>query len=119
MGLVETVTVLIEPSDEIAGEWVAHVLELDAVTQGRSVAHALEMAEEAAGIVLTESAAPRRRAPEPEWERAYGLMREGERIPLDQLEHPSAAIEALVAVVEVSVATSTGAPRAWFARLAA
>ena len=119
MGHVETVTVLVERSIEIAGEWVAHVLELDVVTQGRSVAHALEMAEEAAGIVLSESAAPRRRAPEPEWERAYALMREGERIPLDQLGHHTAAIAALVAVVEVSVATSTGAPRAWFARMAA
>jgi hypothetical protein len=36
MGHVETVTVLVESSDDIAGEWVAHVLELDVVTQGRS-----------------------------------------------------------------------------------
>jgi len=116
MGHVETVTVLVEASGEIVGEWVAHVLELDVVTQGRSVEHALAMAEEAAGIVLSESAAPRRRAPEAEWERAYALMREGDRLPL--ADH-TAAIEALVAVVEVSVAMSTSAPRAWFARLAA
>lgn len=41
-------------SCEIEGQWTAHILELDLVTQGNSIEHAFKMAGEAAGMVVVE-----------------------------------------------------------------
>lgn len=46
--------VLFRPSTDVAGDWVAHCLDLDVVTQGRSLRHAVEMVLEA--VVLTVEA---------------------------------------------------------------
>lgn len=62
--------------------WVAHVLHLDVVTKGDSLNHAIEMAEEAAGIVLAEDLSrgldPLDRAARPEdWHEAYDRVLQG------------------------------------------
>ena len=75
----ETALVLLYPAADVPGEWVAHVLDYDLVTQGRLPDHAVEMAEEALAIVLSEGGT-RRRAPEEEWQRAYGVMRDGQPV---------------------------------------
>jgi predicted RNase H-like HicB family nuclease len=43
--------VAIYPANDVEGQWIAHCLETDLVTQGDSVEHALEMAAEALDAV--------------------------------------------------------------------
>jgi predicted RNase H-like HicB family nuclease len=43
--------VAIYPAGNVEGQWIAHCLEADRVTQGDSVEHALEMAAEALDAV--------------------------------------------------------------------
>lgn len=50
------VTVQVFPAEDVPGQWVAHVIELDLITQGNSLRHALEMAGEAIEIVTEEPA---------------------------------------------------------------
>lgn len=71
--------VIVRPADDIDGEWVAHCLDLDVVTQGSSPAHALEMAREAAAMVVVEDLNTnrdplRRRAPEEFWAELYAMV---------------------------------------------
>ncbi len=47
-------TFVVKPSEEIPDRWVGHCLELDVVSEGSSYAHALEMALEAAGMVVKD-----------------------------------------------------------------
>lgn len=56
----------------VTGRWQAHVLEIDAVTQGDSLEHAVKMAAEAALRIVAEDVGRgrdpySRRAPEREW----------------------------------------------------
>jgi len=44
---VTDLVVMVTPSEGVPGQWVAHVLNLDLVTQGDSIEHAFEMAREA------------------------------------------------------------------------
>ena len=57
---------------DVPGEWVAHCLDFDVVTQGNSRAHALRMVREAVEIVVREDLAAgrnphARRAPPEFW----------------------------------------------------
>lgn len=45
---------LFRPSADVPGEWIAHCLDLDVVTQGRSLQHSIEMLLEA--VVITVEA---------------------------------------------------------------
>ncbi len=61
------------------GDWEAHVLDLDVVTYGKTLAHAVEMALEAARMIvvddLQEGRDPsERRAPDEEWREMYELQ---------------------------------------------
>lgn len=53
--LSHQLTALIYPSRQVSGQWVAHCLELDLVTQGNSEKHALEMMAEAVELVAEEN----------------------------------------------------------------
>jgi predicted RNase H-like HicB family nuclease len=66
------VPVLLTPSKDIAGQWVAHTLKLDLVTQGGSIEEAIEMAIDAVQMVVVDDL-------------SHGL---------DPLERPSAEHEA-------------------------
>lgn len=46
--------VVLRPSGEIEGEWLAHCLQLDLVTQGTSPQHAIQMAREAIELVVLD-----------------------------------------------------------------
>jgi hypothetical protein len=61
------------------GEWEAHVLDLDVVTYGLTLAHAVEMAMEAARMVVVDDLQAggdpsKRRAPDEEWQEMYDLQ---------------------------------------------
>lgn len=49
-----TLHVLIAPAHDVPGQWLAHCLELDVVSQGNSAPHALDMIAEAIEL-LAES----------------------------------------------------------------
>ncbi|HVY65901.1 MAG TPA: hypothetical protein VHH11_13850 [Gammaproteobacteria bacterium] len=63
------VWVLARPAADLPEQWIAHVLNLDVVTQGNSLAHALDMAVEATLMVLSDDIAegrnPQARRPAP------------------------------------------------------
>lgn len=100
---------IIQPADEIPGVWTAHCLELDVVTQGDSPEHALEMAQEAACMVLFDDLVrgeepTARRAPDEEWERLTRILHEGKRVRMDQVP------EELEAVAETATSVMIAAP---------
>ena len=66
------VPVLLTPSKDLPGQWVAHTLRLDLVTQGGSIEEAIEMAIDAVQMVVVDDL-------------SHGL---------DPLERPSAEREA-------------------------
>ena len=43
------------PAEDLPGQWIAHCLELDIVTQGNSEQHALEMLDDALRLVAYEN----------------------------------------------------------------
>ena len=76
---------IIEKSRELANTWTAHVLNLDLVTQGKSVEHARLMAREVIAMVLEDDAKAgldpfdRTSAPDEAWERVHRAIRRGRR----------------------------------------
>ena len=81
---------VIRKADDVLGEWTAHCLELDVVTQGRSIDHAVEMLFEACMMVLAEDIENRRdwserRAPEEHWIELWTMLEDAERIDRDKL----------------------------------
>lgn len=75
-----TVWILLSPATDVEGQWIAHCLDLDVVTQGSSLEHAALMGREAVDIVIESDAAngkdpfSRDQAPEEDWKRLYDLM---------------------------------------------
>ena len=64
---------------DLPGQWLAHCLDLDVMTQGNSLAHAIEMAREAVRMVIEDDLdAGRdpldRRAPEEDWTELYAVL---------------------------------------------
>ena len=82
------VWLVLKPAADVLGQWVAHCLELDVVTQGNSLAHALEMGREVVALTLADDLdagrSPRDRGPAPEeyWMEYYEILTQGERLPL-------------------------------------
>ncbi len=79
---------LVCPSREVPGQWVGHCLELDVVSQGNSLEHALSMVGEACAMVaiddLSRGEDPlARRAGEEHYETLYRILKSGERIPIE------------------------------------
>lgn len=77
---------LIERSPDIEGEWVAHCLDVDVVSQGTSVMHALDMLGEAVMMTIVEdldggSDPLLRRAPNEYFERLHKVVMSGDRVP--------------------------------------
>lgn len=107
MHFAETnVVVLVTPAESIPGRWVAHCLNLDLVTQGNSIQHAVSMAGEALAQVIEDDLAhgldPLERPPAPQecWDLVSWTLRSGR--PVDAIEDPT-AVAAVVAQVRVVV----------------
>ena len=49
---VYSLWLLLRPAADVPGQWLAHCLELDVVTQGNSLQHAIEMAIEAVKMAI-------------------------------------------------------------------
>ena len=83
--------VVVRPSEELAGQWTAHCLELDIVTQGNSIGHAFEMLKEAVTMAMNDDFAnnlnPRDRqsAPKNYWDELWDNIKHGEPAELAEL----------------------------------
>lgn len=75
-----TVWILLNPAPDVEGQWIAHCLDLDVVTQGSSLEHAAIMAREAVDLVIESDVAAgsdpfeREEAPQDDWQRLYKLL---------------------------------------------
>lgn len=83
-----TLWAVFTPSKQVPGEWVGHCLELDVVSQGTSLKHAMSMLSEACALVVVDDLAKgfepmSRRAPEKDFEFLTKMQTSGERVPLD------------------------------------
>lgn len=78
-----TVWALIQPAETIPGEWVAHCLHLDVVSQGRSIEHALDMLREALEMIVSDDIAQgldpldRHKAPDEDWLTLASVIKNG------------------------------------------
>jgi predicted RNase H-like HicB family nuclease len=82
--------VAITPAEDVPGEWVARCLDLNVVTQGRSLSHALEMIVDAVNIGVEEDCNADlnpfdRSAPAEQWDEFWQNMRRAELTTLDDL----------------------------------
>lgn len=89
--MVRNLWVVVEPTPDVPGEWLAHCLDLDTASQGTSPAHALSLLVEAIAMAVSDDLSRKadpfeRRAPEEDWDRLWQIMREGERGQFDQLQ---------------------------------
>jgi predicted RNase H-like HicB family nuclease len=85
------VWVVIRPAPDLPGQWVAHCLDIDVMSQGDSIHHALLMAYEATNIValdeLNKGRDPlARRAPPEFFGELYGLFERGEKLSPESLQ---------------------------------
>jgi hypothetical protein len=98
------------PAEDVPGQWLAHCLELDVVSQGNSLPHALEMLKEAVGEVLVSDLQKRldpmrRRAPQEDWDRMWGMLKGANPRPLAEVAggHPAfVVVESTVTVTEIT-----------------
>ncbi len=77
-----SLNVFLTRAPDVAGQWVGHCLEVDVVSQGRSMKEAFEATREAVELVLLDDLGAgreptRRSAPREEWEAAYAAVRTG------------------------------------------
>lgn len=79
--------VMITQSQDVPGEWVAHNLAFDVVSQGTSIQHALEMVGEASYMVVEDDLEhgrdpQSRQAPDECFDEMFKLTSEGQQIQL-------------------------------------
>jgi predicted RNase H-like HicB family nuclease len=107
MGPSYTTWLVISRAKDVPGEWVAHALDFDVVTQGSSAEHAREMAIEAVGIVLTDALSDGRspfehRAPEECWRPLLQILEHGRPLEVSEFrESLQAANESSVFAVQM------------------
>lgn len=85
------VWVIARPAPDLPGQWLAHCLDFDVVSQGGSLKDAMRMVHEAAVMValddLNSGRDPHeRRAPEEFFGELYGLFESGEKFSNAELE---------------------------------
>ena len=89
------------PSKDVPGQWVSWCPNLDVVSQGNDVLHALKMLREAVVLVVRDDLAankdPRKRAaPRSEWGPLFALMDHGKRFFPHQEITPIEQVSAIV-----------------------
>ena len=82
---------VLQRAENIPGEWTAHCLELDVVSQGRSLRHAMEMLHEACCIVVCDDLVAGRdpldrRAPAKFWDDLYKIIEKDKKVNFSTLE---------------------------------
>lgn len=90
------------PAPDVPGEWVAHCLELDVMSQGSSLRQAFDMLSEAVQIAWNEDSRVGRdplshRAPDDCWAELWEVVNRGERGPIAELEKLPADADLVIA----------------------
>jgi len=100
--------VLVKPAEDVPGQWLAHCLEVDVVTQGDSIKHVLDMISEAVPMVVEEDLSTgrdphERRAPKEYWNELYQLLNDSEPTDLARvMEHDPSSLSLVAAQLVVS-----------------
>ncbi len=111
--------VLAYPAPDLPGQWIGHCLDIDVVSHGASLEHAVRMTLEAAMIVVLDDAGQgrdplERRAPSEEWEPLWKLLSEGTKIDARELVNAPAEVDgAAVQVVITTFALDPAAADTW------
>lgn len=85
-------SVLIRSAPDVDGEWIAHCLNWDVVTQGRSPSHAVEMICEALVMAIEDDLRAgldpheRREADQAEWDSFAHVLKSGRRVSEHEVE---------------------------------
>jgi predicted RNase H-like HicB family nuclease len=82
--------VKLAPAPDVSGEWVAHCLDFDVVTQGRSLPHTMVMAREAVTLVVLDDLEnghepADRRAPKEFWTEMYQALQHSKPVELRKI----------------------------------
>ncbi len=101
---------VVRPAPDLPGQWIAHCLEVDVVTQGTSLEHAFQMAAEAVCMVVVEDhEAGRdpyaRRAPAEYWTELYSALHRSDAVDLRELFADQSCVEFCVAQIQLFPAT--------------
>ena len=99
---------LVRRAVDLPGQWTAHCLELDVVTQGESVEHAIRMLAEASVMTLADDLEHGRdpfdrRAPDEYWAELYRIVREGLPGQLAELAAAGDRLQVVAGQVEFHV----------------
>jgi predicted RNase H-like HicB family nuclease len=106
---------LIRPSKDIPGEWLAYCPDVDVVTQGRSLEHAYRMGREAVLMVLEDDLAGgrdplERRAEAKQWAKLRSVLLGGKSLALAKALRSKRPIS-LATSIRLAVDHSTKRPR--------
>jgi predicted RNase H-like HicB family nuclease len=105
--------VYFERDPELGGTWVAHVLDLDLVTQGETLSEAIDMALDAAITVLADlvkhpgriaEAYTAHRAPQEDWDKLWTLFERAPAKPLKIIVQSETEFSAMGTQLQVSAA---------------
>lgn len=111
-----------KPAEDLPGQWVAHCLDLDVVSQGNSLQHAIEMICEAVAMMMADRASGRdksqtQRAPEEYYDLLFYVLQTGERLNADELlakpEKTVAVIAGQILVEQRDNHPESRVPAAW------
>ncbi len=100
--------VMITQSKDVPGEWVAHNLAFDVVTQGTSIQHALEMIGEASYMVVEDDLEhgrdpQSRQAPDECFDEMFKLTSDGQRIQLSDVLTPEGQKSVRALVIQMAL----------------
>jgi predicted RNase H-like HicB family nuclease len=98
--------------DERIRQWVAHCLDLDVISQGKSLESALAMVSEACHMVITDDLAASRdplsrRAPEEFWAQLYKLVNGGVHAEFDKVNEEQVKTLACQVIITVRQSPKT------------
>lgn len=101
------------PAPDVPGEWVAHCLDFDVVTQGHGLFHAMTMAHEAVAMVVLDDLEhghdpTTRRAPKVFWNEMYEVLQRARPVELRDLAAAPAPEGIVYANLELAVAADDG-----------
>jgi predicted RNase H-like HicB family nuclease len=103
-------SVLVTPAADLPGQWVAHCLQLDLMSQGESIEHAFKMICEACELAMNSDLEDdldpfdREPAPDDAWEPYYRIMKNAvplSRVPPERRSKVKAIAGEIVATIHV------------------
>lgn len=87
----QDIWILFKPADDVPGEWIAHCLTFDIVSQGSSLLHALEMIKDAVVICVCDDLShgrnpgDRPEAPPEAWHEWENILKNGKKSHMDEV----------------------------------